>query len=53
MLHRYQCVVVCILAFLVDAPPTARLGVWHLVAGCDSGVVWIYGLESIAAAMLP
>ena len=53
MLHRSVYVVVRILAFLVDAPPTARLGVWHLVAGWDSGVDCIDGLESTAAAILP
>ena len=37
MLHRSASVVVRILSFLVDASPTAWLGVWHLVAGWDSG----------------
>ena len=36
MLHGSASIVVCILSFLVDAPPTAWLGVWHLVAGWDS-----------------
>ena len=52
-LHGSASIVVCILSFLVDAPPTARLGVWHLVAGWDSGVDCIDGLESTAAAILP
>ena len=52
MLHRSHRAVVCILAFLVDAPSTARLGVWHRVAGWDSVVDCIDGLESIPA-MLP
>ena len=37
MLKPSASVVVCIISFLVDAPPTAWLGVWHLVAGWDSG----------------
>ena len=53
MLHQSALVVVCILAFLVDAPATARLGVWHLVAGWDNGVDWIDGIESTAVGKLP
>ena len=53
MFHQSALVVVCILAFLVDAPATARLGVWHLVAGWDNGVDWIDGIESIAVGKLP
>ena len=53
MLHQSALVVVCILAFLVDAPATARLGVWHLVAGWDNGVDWIDGIEATAVGKLP
>ena len=37
MVHGSASVVARILAFLVDAPPIARLGVLHLAAGWDSG----------------
>ena len=53
MLQHSARVVVCIVTFLVDARPTAGLGVGHLVPGWDGGVDWIDGVESTAAVKLP